>query len=112
MRMNKPLTKVVRAPVGPQPFTENDPNLRVYGPSGEVDPVEALRKQHRHLMVRDLKQRGKTNSRIALELGITEEDVEESLSGPPLEGAPIRGRQANTRLPNLRPGSTHPPRPQ
>lgn len=63
----------------PEPFSEADPNLRVYGPDGEVDPIEALRKEKRHQEVRKLQRREKSKEEIADTLGIEIEDVEESL---------------------------------
>lgn len=63
----------------PKPFSEADPNLRVYGPGGEVDPVEALRKEKRHQKVRRFQKQKRSKEEIASLLGIEIEDVEESL---------------------------------
>lgn len=91
-------------PIGPVPFSENDPNLRVYGPAGEVDPVAAVRREKRHQEVRKLQGRGMARAEIATQLRITEEQVEESLDPDMPEGRPGR--------PGKRPGRPDRPRPR
>ena len=80
MIKRQPLTRpsAVITPT-PVPFSENDPNLRVYGPEGEVDPVEAVRRERRHQRVRELQRTRASKREIADRLGISIEEVEESL---------------------------------